>query len=189
MTDKVQKIRKEVERLQKRAEHNFDNSIAEIERQFWLGESNVLTLIGKYIDTMQEEPVSEDLEYASEKYACRFSSSKYGHDKVKDAFIAGDKWKEEQFEKSRVAHCDELTKEQAQIESDFVTQHLKEANRTPTFIDAIEYGMRLQKEQMMAKAIDGEVGYWNLRGLSINVKLPRSVREGDKVKVLVVKED
>lgn len=67
MTDKVQKIREEVESLQKRAEHNFDISLTENERQFWLGESNVLTLIGKYIDTMQEEPVSEDLEGYSKK--------------------------------------------------------------------------------------------------------------------------
>lgn len=56
--DRVQKIREEVVRLQKRAEHNIDISLTEIERQFWLGESNVLTLIGKYIDTMQEEPAS-----------------------------------------------------------------------------------------------------------------------------------
>ena len=54
--DKVQKIREEVARLQKRAEHNFDISLTENERQFWLGESNVLTLIRKYIDTVQEEP-------------------------------------------------------------------------------------------------------------------------------------
>ena len=45
-----------------------------------------------------------------------------------------------------------------------------------------------QKEQLMAKAVDGEVGYWNLRGLSINTDLPRSVSEGDKVKIIVIKE-
>lgn len=44
---------------------------------------------------VQEEPTSNDLEYASEKYACRFSSSKYGHEKVKDAFIAGAQWQKE----------------------------------------------------------------------------------------------
>ena len=44
---------------------------------------------------MQEVPVSEELEYASEKYACRFSSSKYGHDKVKKVFIAGADWQKE----------------------------------------------------------------------------------------------
>ena len=48
---------------------------------------------------------------------------------------------QEWFEKNRLAHCDEITKEQAQIESDFVVNHLKKNKRTPTFIDAIEYGM------------------------------------------------
>ena len=108
----------------------------------------------KLVKRDAEGYVSEELEYASEKYACRFSSSKYGHDKVKDAFIAGADWQKEQFEKERLKHCDELTTEQAKIESDFVTNHLKKHSRTPTFIDAIEYGMRLQKEQMMEKAID-----------------------------------
>ena len=73
-----------------------------------------------------------------------------------DAFITGANWQYEQFEKERLnfeprlKHCDELTAEQAQIESDFVVQHLKNFNRTPTFIDAIEYGRRL----MIEKAIE-----------------------------------
>ena len=50
----------------------------------------------------KEEPVSEELEYASEKYVCRFSSSKYGHDKMKDAFIAGAQWQKEQMMKDAV---------------------------------------------------------------------------------------
>lgn len=61
------------------------------------GKFDALTAVDALLNSLQEEPISEDLEYASEKYACRFSSSKYGHDKVKDAFIAGDKWKEEQI--------------------------------------------------------------------------------------------
>lgn len=69
---------------------------------------------------------------------------------IEDIFIAGAKWQYEQFEKERLKHCDELTAEQAQIESDFVVQHLKKCNRTPTFIDAIEYGRRL----MIDKAIE-----------------------------------
>lgn len=54
----------------------------------------------------------------------------------------------EQFEKERLKHCDELTAEQAQIESDFVVQHLKKCNRTPTFIDAIEYGRESMREKL-----------------------------------------
>ena len=143
-----------------------------------------------------EEPISEELECASEKYACRFSSSKYGHDKVKNTFIAGAKWQEQQFEKERLKHCDALTKEQAQIESDFVTQHIKENNRTPTFIDAIEYGMKKQKEQMMAKAIDVEVhvdagGYSYIPQMELydyDKDVPLA-KEGDNVKVIVIKEE
>ena len=75
---------------------------------------------------------------------------------VEKAFKAGANWQYEQFEKERLnfeprlKHCDELTAEQAQMESDFVVQHLKNFNRTPTFIDAIEYGRRL----MIDKACD-----------------------------------
>ena len=54
----------------------------------------------------------------------------------------------EQFENERLKHCDELTAEQAQIESDFVVQHLEKYNRTPTFIDAIEYGRRLMIDKV-----------------------------------------
>lgn len=75
---------------------------------------------------------------------------------VEKAFKAGANWQYDQFEKERLnfeprlKHCDELTAEQAQMESDFVVQHLKNFNRTPTFIDAIEYGRRL----MIDKACD-----------------------------------
>ena len=58
-------------------------------------------------------------------------------------FKFGANWQKEQFEKERLKHCDELTAEQAQMESDFVVQHLKNFNRTPTFIDAIEYGRKI----------------------------------------------
>ena len=61
---------------------------------------------------------------------------------IEKAFKAGAEWQYEQFKKKRLKHCDELTAEQAQIESDFVVQHLEKYNRTPTFIDAIEYGRK-----------------------------------------------
>ena len=57
----------------------------------------------------------------------------------------------EQFEKERLKHCDELTAEQAQMESDFVVQHLKNFNRTPTFIDAIEYGSEAMREKVISR--------------------------------------
>jgi hypothetical protein len=88
MTDKVQRIREEVVRLKKRAEHNFDISLTENERQFWLGESNVLTLIGKYIESLQEESASvwhnaseepNDMGHCLIFYGCKESVGHYLH--------------------------------------------------------------------------------------------------------------
>ena len=41
----------------------------------------------------------------------------------------------------------------------------------------------------MVKAIDGEVGYWNIRGLFVNMEMPNELEEGDKVKLIIIKED
>ena len=192
MTDKVQKIREKVAKLQKRAEHNFDISLTENERQFWLGESNVLTLIGKYIDTMQEEPVSEELD----KAAIKFSKGWAEWDYASACFKAGAEWQKEQFEKNRLAACDKQTEKEAEIESDFVMNIIKNEHRQPTFDDAIKYGMRLHKEQMMSKAIDVEVkvdagGYPYIPQIELydyDKDMPFA-KEGDKVKVIVTKED
>ena len=57
---------------------------------------------------------------------------------------------QEQWETNRLKHCDELTPQEAQIESDFVIEHLKKNNRPPTFIDAIKY----EQKQMIEKATE-----------------------------------
>ena len=84
-----------------------------------------------------------DLEEAARQYRDEFldkNDNDISNYDIEDIFIAGANWQYEQFEKERLKHCDKLTAEQAQIESDFVVQHLEKYNRTPTFIDAIEYG-------------------------------------------------
>jgi hypothetical protein len=43
-----------------------------------------------------------------------------------------------------------------EIESDFVMGIIESEHRQPTFEDAIKYGMRLQKERLLAKVVDGE---------------------------------
>ena len=237
--DKVQKIREEVERIQ------------------LYTQSEVLKQVLDYIDEVQEEPVSEDLEKEAQEYVTKegylaglhynsmVRSFKAGAnwqkqqdlipstelsnfiDKLskqfpevsfaklsriavrvakwqqqqeytcyEEAFEDGAKWKAEQFEQERLKHCDELTEAQAEIESDFVTQHLKENNRTPTFIDAIEYGMQMMKEQMMKDAIDavvhieaGNYPYIPQIELYDYDKDEPLAKEGDKYKVILIEED
>jgi len=103
-----------------------------------------------FIDSLQEEPVSEDLgEYLYElsKQFPEVSFAKLSRIGVRVA-----KWKEGQLKKNRLEHFDALTKEEAQREYDFVMGIIKNEHRIPTFDDAIKYGMMLQKES------EGKVG-------------------------------
>lgn len=122
--------------------------------------------LSEFIDSHQEEPVSEDLEYASEKCACRFSSSKYGHDKVKDAFIAGANWQKEQE----------------------MQDGLKSDNTV--FQKFYEKGKADMKEQIMKDAVDAEAVYMTGEGTLFNPEvLPNNIKPGDKVKLIIVKEE
>lgn len=65
-------------------------------------------------------------------------------------FVKGAMWMQELFENNRLAHCDSMTEEEYNRESDFVSNFIKEHHRTPTFSDAIE----ITREQMIDKACD-----------------------------------
>ena len=153
MTDKVQKIREDVEIVVNRRLNLLNGDYFDLNKEADGFTNEIMDII----NPLQEEPVSEDLEEAAKRYSDNEDPICTCEECLLKSFKAGAKWQKEQFEKERLKHCDALTAEQAQIESDFVVQHLKKNNRTPTFIDAIEYGMMLEKEQMMAKAIDGYV--------------------------------
>ena len=168
----------------------------------WLDEQRI-EAIGMAIKALQEEPVSEKLEVASKEWLIPQldkSYAAYGETKqmelthfdgyaMLDAIEFGAEWKEEQFEKNRLAHCDAQTEEEAEIERDFVMGIIENEHRQPTFDDAIKYGMRLQKEQMMARAIDAHC--FGFQGAALfSFKLPASnYLVGSEVKVIVIKED
>lgn len=171
MIDKVQKIRKEVARIQ------------------LYTQSEVLKQVLDYIDEVQKELVSEDLEEAAKRYSDNEDPICTCEECLLKSFKAGAKWQKEQFEKERLKHCDALTAEQVQIESDFVVNHLKKHNRIPTFIDAIEYGMRLQEKQMMAKAIDGKVIANGMGNPILHLWDKGRHLVGKKVKVVVIEKD
>lgn len=152
------------------------------------------------LDTMQEELASEDLEEAAREYAGIPKDSPHDlkycvHDKKAkyNAVLYGANWKKEQFEKNRLKHCNSITKEQAELEQGFVDQHIDKFNRMPTFLDAIEYGMNLQKEQMIKDAVDGLV-YAQLTTsgeimIRSNYFKSETLDYLDNVKLIIIKED
>ncbi len=91
----------------------------------------------------------------------------------KEGFIAGAEWQKDQME---------LYGSVTLTESDFDAEKEK----------ASGWGYNLCKEQMMNRAVDGEIGYWNQTGLSI--RLDQSLEkigydEDTKVKIIIVKQD
>ena len=110
------------------------------------GKFDALSVVDALLDSLQEEPVSDDLEEASK----------------------------------RCSSCIYLE----EVLSDDDKEVLKER-----LINTFKAGAKWQKEQITAKAIDGEVGYWNQRGLSILMKLPRELNDEDKCKVIIIKSE
>ena len=97
--DKVQKIREEVERLM--YGFNLEADIASCEDAETEKLANIKYQLCKkildYIDEVQKEPVSEDLEEAAHEYADLRMSN---YETAFYAFMSGAKWQKEQFEKT-----------------------------------------------------------------------------------------
>lgn len=137
---------------------------------------------------------TNDLEEAAEEHLnIMFGKGKH-QPLYKELFKAGAEWQKEQLEKNRLAHCDKLTKEEYDLETDFATEIIEKEHRQPTFTDAINYGMRVMKEYLMneavegffTKSIDGDTVFAESTALDVD---PKSVKVGDKVKLIVIKED
>ena len=162
-------------------------------------------------NSLTKEPANEDLETFAKRESEVFAEREYEIDYYdRNALgkgyywgcIDGAKWQAEQFEKNRLAACDRQAEEEAEIERDFVMGIIENEHRQPTFDDAIKYGMRLQKEQMMTKAIEAvvsqvpcsnEIILYNPSSVD-SYYLPQEmnnlgVNKGDKVKLIIIKED
>lgn len=145
-----------------------------------------------------------------------FRSDKQIETAYRYGFETGANWQKEQFENNRLAACDRQTEEEAEIEQSFVMGIIEKEHRQPTFDDAIKYGMRLKekemqstielaedhamlagmekmKEEMMAKAIGGKIyetqARSKLKAVTTGNLSRLDYKVGDKVKVIVIKED
>lgn len=167
----------------------------------WLDEQRI-EAIGMAIRALQKEPVSEELEEAASKYAHSITCSVAGSDIrlcgcniIGRGFKAGAEWQKEHFEENRLKHCDSITNEQAELEQGFIDQHLDKYQRMPTYLDAIEYGMQMMNEKLMKDAIEAYIRrnkYTKknvLNGLDVTCDAIQKFNGGDKVKVIITKED
>ena len=156
-----------------------------------------------WVRNNEKEPVSEDLEEAIDRYedlVHGFESLNYHDCRQIARYFAkwGSDWQKEHFEKNRLKHCNSITEEQYNLEVGFIDQHLDKYNRMPGYLDAIEYGMNLQKKQVMKEAVDGIVEYkysrsgkdlFNVSSLKLLDAANFNLNNGEKVKLLIIKEE
>ena len=122
--------------------------------------ADITTQILGFIDSLPKEPVSEDLNVAAMmhyKDVLEYEAKTGLKPAYMTSFKAGAQYQKSVFEKNRLAACDRLTKEEAEREQDFVDKVLLGEHRQPTYSDAIGYGIKWQKEQMMKAAVDATI--------------------------------
>lgn len=171
MTDK-QKIKEEIERLINDKTDGKHVSKADIIAPKRCAYLDILN----FINSLPEEPASEDLEEAADKYAenhgfrVPYDGSNKFYDDVdvkasKESFIAGAEW-----QKQKDQETIELAEDHAMLA-----------------------GMNRMKEEMMENAVEGRVqcGYGDGNKLSIKAMLPQDsdLKYADKVKVLILKTE
>lgn len=163
MTDKVQKIKEWISKEQDGlmdAQGNFEYPEHE-------GAYHILCNLDTYIDSLQEEPISEELEEAAKNHAVeryRATRDMVLAEKCKWSFKEGAEWQKKQ-DQSTI----ELAEDHAMLA-----------------------GMEKMKEEMMEKAVEG--GCFSYKNGFVHISCDvdehlTDVKFGDKVKVIVIKED
>lgn len=96
-----------------------------------------------FIDSLEEEPISNDLEEAAYQYGNCFDNH---FELASMSFIKGAQWQKKHLFDNRIKDCNNITEDQYNLESDFVDDFIDKHDRMPTFLDAIEYGINYKKE-------------------------------------------
>lgn len=138
----------------------------------------------------QPEVECEDLEEAAKKYdeaeSWRYEALKYPR---REAFKAGAEWQKRRLKTNSISAGYNQTDEEYDREVDFVTSIIEKEHRQPTFSDAINYGIKLQKEKMMKDAVEGEAEeLYNDGESQCTVGVGTYFKPGEKVYVLKAEE-
>ena len=133
-SDEIKMADKAIAYLENQKEHQ---SCPDAPKEKKLGSNFYPSDKDKNLDEIAQDYVDGVKEYNSEPT----------WDLVQTAVCYGYHLSEEQFEKNRLAHCDAVSKEECDRETDFAMEIIEKEHRQPTFNDAINYGMRLHKEQ------------------------------------------
>lgn len=209
LTDKVQKIRKEIERLKEET----SIGLSEHENGVEQGRMEIIEALSFFLDSLQKEPVSNvwhDAQIDPPQAKKRILAiNEYGFCAVDYAIIMAPYWPKV----IKWAYIDDLLKLDNSCQScenlqeEPVSEDLEEEidnyvkRNGYDGLDSIEevkyianHFAKWQKEQMMKEAKEAQVILTRITNATLapslsNVILDDSFKEGDKVKVILIKED
>lgn len=161
MTDKVQLIKQEIERLKTQNETYLDKEYAESTKWYKHGAYDTCFQLLNFINSLPEEPTKEDLEEAANQHSKQVFHGLLVEDNI-TAFKAGAEW-----QKQKDQETIELAEDHAMLA-----------------------GMNRMKEEMMENAIESIVEDWCGDFPEVTIPLnPQDFKTGDKVKIIIVKEE
>jgi hypothetical protein len=209
MTDKIQKIREELERLKEETSIGLSEHENGVEK----GRMEIINALSLFLDTVQKEPVSNvwhDAQIDPPQAKKRILAiNEYGFCEVDYAIIIAPYWPKV----IKWAYIDDLLKLDNSCQScenlqeETVSEDLEEEidnyvkRNGYDGLDSIEevkyianHFAKWQKEQMMKVAKEAQVILTRITNATLapslsSVILDDSFKEGDKVKVILIKED
>ena len=214
LTDKVQKIRKELERLKEET----PIGLSEHENGVEQGRIEIINALSFFLDSLQKEPVSNvwhDAQIDPPQAKKRILAiNEYGFCAVDYAIIMAPYWPKvikwayiddllkldnscqscENLQEEPVSEdLDVLAREYAGIPCDAPKDMTYCVHDKKAKYDAVLFGAQWQKEKMMKEAKEAQVILTRITNATLapslsNVILDDSFKEGDKVKVIVIKE-
>ena len=182
MTDKVQKFRKEVEKLKSQLLRGACSSQIAMETRCKEEAYNEVLAI---LDSMQEEHVSEDLEKENKIEILAdiiFNAAKHGY----MPYDTQDEYCAMEIAKKNIDKFI-VPKKQEKLVGEELEEAAEEWDESLYRSDAFKAGAKWMRKQMMSKAIDG-IARPDDGEVWCDLK-PFNFKDGDKVKVIVIKEE
>ena len=209
MTDKVQKIKEEIER---RINDLKGYVLQKGSDQRWVTAIDQLTWIKAFIDSLPEESASEDLDRLVISLEETIGTNPHSREVIKEHLQKAAEWGRNHFEDKSEMVSEDLDIAATSIikrlggmeKDDCVSEHeikifkaaielqRKKDQETIELAEdhAMLAGMNKMKEEMMKNAVECVVEDWCGDSPEITIPLnPQDFKMGDKVKIIIVKEE
>lgn len=199
MSDKVQLIKEEIERQIEEGKVKCQQSKENNDHESFVAWSEHVATCGKillFINSIQEEPASEDLDRLVISLEETIGTSPHSREVIKEHLQRAAEWGRNHFENNSEIVSEDLEEAATKWNetASFQPFYMQlDCNGNPcevkqditTHKESFKAGAEWHKQQIIKDAVDGE--YWD--GSIYLDNRPTEYKDGDKVKIIIVKEN